>query len=215
MASNFVHLHVHSEYSLLDGAARIKDLVAKAKEYEMTSIALTDHGVMYGAMDFYKECKANGIKPILGVEGYVINGDITEKDLGRLEERYHLILLAENEEGYKNLIKLVSESHTEGFYYKPRMNKELLRKYSKGIICMSACLAGEVSSLILKGELDKARSAAREYKEIFGDNNFFLEVQANTLPEQKLVNNELRKIGNELGIKLVATNDIHYIEFED
>lgn len=215
MASNFVHLHVHSEYSLLDGAARIKDLVRKAVENKMDSLALTDHGVMYGAMDFYKECKANGIKPILGVEGYVINGDIKEKELGRLEERYHLILLAENEEGYRNLIKLVSESHTEGFYYKPRMNKELLKKYHKGIICLSACLAGEVARLIMEQKLDEAREAAREYKEIFGEDNFFLEVQANTLPEQKMVNSELRKISNELGIKLVATNDIHYIEFED
>lgn len=212
---NFTHLHVHTQYSLLDGASKITDLVKKAKDLGMTSLAITDHGVMYGVIDFYKECKKEGIKPILGVEAYVINGDILDKDSGRAEERYHLILLAENNEGYKNLMKLVSISHKDGFYYKPRMNKEMLRKYHEGIICLSACLSGEVQDNILKRDYDEADKRALEYKEIFGENNFFLEMQASPIPEQIEVNSVLCDMSKRLNIPLVVTNDIHYVESED
>ena len=212
---NFTHLHVHTQYSLLDGASKITDLVKKAKEEDMKALAITDHGVMYGVIDFYKECKKEGIKPILGVEAYVINGDINYKESGRLEERYHLILLAENNVGYQNLMKLVSISHVDGFYYKPRMNKEMLKQYHEGIIALSGCLSGEVAVNVLKGEYEKATEIAKEYRDIFGKENFFLEMQANQMPEQIAVNEAMKILSKELDIGLVATNDIHYTNYED
>lgn len=212
---DFVHLHVHTEYSLLDGANRIKDLVAKVKELGMKAVAITDHGVMYGAIDFYKECKANGIKPIIGCEMYVAKRSRFDKDANVDNEYSHLILLAKDNEGYKNLIKLVSLSFTEGYYYKPRIDKEILRKYSKGLICTSACLAGEVPSSILNNNYEKAKEIAMEHIDIFGKEDYYIELQHNGLQEQVKANQGLIRLANELGVKIIATNDAHYLNKED
>lgn len=214
--SEFVHLHTHSEFSLLDGASRIKDLVNRAKELKMKAIALTDHGVMYGAIDFYETASKAGIKPIIGCEVYVAPESrfdkSSRKDTGG---PYHLVLLAENSEGYKNLMRLVSLGFLDGFYYKPRVDKEILRKHCKGLIALSGCLAGEVSRLIQNKDFEKARETALEYQDIFGKGNFFLELQDHQIEEQKLVNENLVKISAETDIPLVATNDIHYTNKED
>lgn len=213
---SFVHLHVHSEYSLLDGAIRIKDLVSKAKEFNMPAVALTDHGVMYGVVDFYKEAKKEGIKPIIGSEVYVASRSRFDKDASSGDaERGHLILLCKNNEGYKNLTKLVSLGFIEGFYYKPRIDKELLRRYSNGLIGLSACLAGEIPRAIIENNYDKARELAIEYNEIFGQGNFFLEMQSNGIDEQVLVNQGIVRLARELNIPLVATNDAHYLTKDD
>ncbi len=213
---NFVHLHVHTEYSLLDGSNKIKEYVARVKELGMNSAAITDHGVMYGVIDFYREARAQGIKPILGCEVYVAPGSRFDKEAAGGEDRYyHLVLLAENNQGYQNLMKIVSTGFVEGFYYKPRVDKEVLRKYHEGIICTSACLAGEVQKYIQRGMYEEACRSAREYEEIFGKGNFFLELQDHGLPEQKQVNQALLRMSRELGIELVATNDIHYTYAED
>ena len=213
---NFVHLHVHTEYSLLDGSNKIKEYVARVKELEMNSAAITDHGVMYGVIDFYREARAQGIKPILGCEVYVAPGSRFDKEAGSGDDRYHhLVLLAENNKGYQNLMKIVSIGFTEGFYYKPRVDKEILRKYHEGIIATSACLAGEVQRNVLRGMYEEACKSAREYEEIFGKGNFFLELQDHGLPEQKQVNRALLRMSRELHIELVATNDIHYTYAED
>ncbi len=212
---DFVHLHVHTEYSLLDGANRIKDLVAKVKKLGMNAVAITDHGVMYGAIEFYKECKANGIKPIIGCEMYVAKRSRFDKDANIDNEYSHLILLAKDNEGYKNLIKLVSLSFTEGYYYKPRIDKEILKKYSKGLICASACLAGEVPNNILNNNYEKAKLIAQEYIEIFGKDDYYIELQHNGLSEQVKANQGLIRLANELGLKLIATNDAHYLNKED
>ncbi len=209
----FTHLHVHTEYSLLDGSAKIKELVLRAKELGMDSIAITDHGAMYGAVEFYKAAKEVGIKPIIGCEVYVANGSRLQKDTK--SGYYHLVLLAENEEGYHNLIKLVSYGFLDGFYYKPRVDKELLRKYHKGIIASSACLAGEVARNILQTSYEKAKEAALEYLDIFGEGNFFLELQDHGMREQKVVNHALIRMHEETGIPLICTNDSHYIFQED
>ncbi|MDD4602121.1 MAG: DNA polymerase III subunit alpha, partial [Negativicutes bacterium] len=211
----FVHLHVHTEYSLLDGAARIGELVCRAKELGMPALAITDHGSMYGAIDFYKHAKKQGIKPIIGCEVYVAPRSRLERTTVEGEAYYHLILLAENEIGYRNLIELVSRGHTEGFYYKPRVDREILAQYSEGIICLSACIAGEIPNLLLKGDYDGAVKLALEYRNIFGQDSFFLEVQDHNIPEQKQVNADLIKISRETGIGLVATNDLHYIDRQD
>ena len=212
---NFVHLHVHTEYSLLDGSNKIKEYVARVKELGMNSAAITDHGVMYGVIDFYREARAQGIKPILG-EVYVAPGSRFDKEAAGGEDRYyHLVLLAENNQGYQNLMKIVSTGFVEGFYYKPRVDKEVLRKYHEGIICTSACLAGEVQKYIQRGMYEEACRSAKEYEEIFGKGNFFLELQDHGLPEQKQVNQALLRMSRELGIELVATNDIHYTYAED
>lgn len=211
----FVHLHCHTEYSLLDGAGRIKKLIAGAKAMGMPAVAITDHGVMYGVVDFFKEAKKQGIKPILGCEVYVAPKSRFDKNQ-RGEGAYcHLVLLAENNEGYKNLVQLVSLSFTEGFYYRPRVDKELLRKYSGGLIALSACLGGEIPGLLMRSQQDAADQAALEYQEIFGKDNFFLELQDHGLPEQPAVNRTLAEMSSRLSIPLVATNDLHYINRED
>ena len=188
----FTHLHVHTEYSLLDGSAKIKELVERAKELGMNSIAITDHGAMYGAIEFYKAAKEAGIKPIIGCEVYVANGSRLVKDNKNAYQYTHLVLLAENNEGYQNLIKLVSYGFIDGFYYKPRIDKELLKKYHKGIIASSACIAGAVARDILTVSYEKAKQTALEYQEIFGKGNYFLELQDHGLKEQKAVNEALR-----------------------
>ncbi|MBY0012759.1 DNA polymerase III subunit alpha, partial [Paenibacillus typhae] len=212
--SPFVHLHVHSEYSLLDGAARITDLVRRAGEYGMKSLALTDHGVMYGAIPFYKACTAAGIKPIIGCEAYLTAGSRRERGSRKDQPIYHLILLAKNETGYRNLMKLVSIGHLEGQHYKPRIDMEALAAHAEGIICLSACLGGEVPQHLLHGREDEARKAALRYKEIFGG-DFYLELQDHGIPEQKRVNPQLIALASELDIPLVATNDVHYLAKED
>lgn len=208
----FTHLHVHTEYSLLDGASKIPELVAYAKELGMDSLAITDHGVMYGAVEFYQECTKAGIKPIIGCEVYLAKGshlDMTEKT------RYHLILLAENDIGYHNLMKIVSKGQLEGFYYKPRVDKDVLRTYSEGLICLSACIAGEVPRLINSGNMDGARRCVQEYIDIFGKDNYFLEIQNHAIPEEKTAAEGLRQLAQEFGLGLVATNDLHYVRRED
>ncbi len=211
--SKFIHLHVHSEYSLLDGANRIKDLPVRAREMGMDAIALTDHGVMYGVIDFYKACKKEGIKPIIGCEVYVANRTRFDKE-ANLDWNNHLILLAKNNTGYQNLTKLVSAGFTEGFYYKPRIDKELLEKYHEGLICLSACLAGEVNQAILKDDLNHAKEVALWFKNVFGE-DYYLEIQNNGIKEQALANQKLISLSKELDIPLVATNDAHYSRRED
>lgn len=211
----FTHLHVHTEYSLLDGFSRIKELIERAKELGMDSIAITDHGVMYGVIDFYKIAKENGIKPIIGCEVYVASKGRKYKEYSKENFYYHLVLLAENETGYKNLTKLVSLGFTEGFYYKPRVDIELLEQYHEGIIALSACLAGPISKTLLRGTYENAKNMALMYNEIFGDGNFFLELQDHGIEEQKNVNLKIMQISKETGIPLVATNDVHYTYKED
>ena len=212
----FAHLHVHTEYSLLDGSNKIKEYVKRVKELGMESAAITDHGVMYGVIDFYKAAKDAGIKPILGCEVYVAPNSRFDKELTGGEDRYyHLVLLAENNIGYENLTKIVSRGHTEGYYYRPRVDMEILREFHEGIIALSACLAGEVQRYIQKGMLDEAKKSARKYEDCFGKGNFFLELQDHGIPAQKTVNTALLNMSRELEIPLVATNDVHYTYAED
>lgn len=213
---SFVHLHVHTEYSLLDGSNKIRDYVARVKELGMNAAAITDHGVMYGCIQFYKECMAQGIKPILGCEVYVAPGSRFDREPAAGENRYyHLILLAENLQGYHNLMKITSRGFTEGFYYKPRVDLELLRKYHEGIIALSACLAGEVASNLARNRYEEAKAAALRYEDIFGRGNFFLELQDHGIPAQRIVNPQLLRMSEETGIELVCTNDCHYTRAED
>ena len=212
--SKFVHLHIHSEYSLLDGANRIKDLPIRAKELGMDSIAITDHGVMYGAIDFYKACKKEGIKPIIGCEVYVAPRSRFDKEPGTDNHYYHLILLAKNNKGYKNLSKLVSIGFVDGYYYKPRIDREVLEKYHEGIICLSACLAGEVNQALLNGQTEKAEQVALWHKNLFGE-DYYIEIQNNGIQEQVLANQKLVQLARKLDIPLVATNDAHYLKRED
>ena len=212
----FTHLHVHTEYSLLDGSNKIKEYVARVKELGMNSAAITDHGVMYGVIDFYRAAREAGIKPILGCEVYVAPNSRFDKELTGGEDRYHhLVLLAENNTGYANLMKIVSRGFTEGYYYKPRVDMEVLQQFHEGIIALSACLAGEVPRLILKGMKEEARMAARKYEACFGKGNYFLELQDHGIPEQRTVNMELVQMSRELDIPLVTTNDVHYTYAED
>ncbi len=208
---NFTHLHVHTEYSLLDGSNKINEYVARVKELGMNSAAITDHGVMFGCIDFYRAAKAAGIKPILGCEVYVAPGSRFDREIGQAEDRYyHLVLLAENNHGYENLMKIVSRAFVDGFYYKPRVDMDLLQEYHEGIIALSACLAGEVAKNITRGMYEEAKSAALRYEKIFGKGNFFLELQDHGIPQQQRVNQQLLRMSQETGIALVATNDVHY-----
>ena len=211
----FVHLHLHSEYSLLDGACRIQQVVKKAKELGMKSLAITDHGVMYGVIDFYKACKKEGIRPILGCEVYTAARTLTDKDPRLDADQGHLILLARNNQGYKNLMKLVSLGFTSGFYYKPRIDYEQLARYSEGLIALSACLAGDIPQLIMQQNYEKAKELALKLEGIMGKGNFYLEIQHNGIEEQKIVNTQLLNLSMEAGIPLAATNDVHYINRED
>lgn len=213
--NQFVHLHVHTEYSLLDGASRIKDLVLHAKELNMPAIAITDHGSMYGVIDFYQTAMKHGIKPIIGCEVYVAPRSRFEKNTAEGGAYYHLILLAENNEGYKNLIRLVSLGYSEGFYYKPRIDMDILRQYNKGLICLSACIAGELPCRILRGDIEGAYALTEEFISIFGKDRFYLEMQNHALEEERMVNEELAKIAEKYQLKLVATNDLHYVRRED
>ena len=213
---SFAHLHVHTEYSLLDGSNKIKEYVSRVKELGMNSAAITDHGVMYGVIDFYREARKQGIKPILGCEVYVASNSRFDRETAGGESRYHhLVLLAENNTGYANLMKIVSRGFTEGYYYKPRVDKDLLRQYHEGIIALSACLAGEVQRYLSRGLTEEAKKVALEYQDIFGKGNFFLEMQDHGIPEQQLVNQRQIQLSKETGIELVVTNDIHYTYAED
>jgi DNA polymerase-3 subunit alpha len=215
LPSDFVHLHLHSEYSLLDGACRIDDLIKKAVEMQMPSLGLTDHGVMYGSMEFYMKAKKAGINPVLGCEVYVATRGRRQRENHRLDGSHHLILLAENETGYRNLLKLVSIASLEGFYYKPRIDKELLATHSEGLICLSACLGGEVPEHCLADAIDKARHAAAEHREIFGKDRYYLEIQDHRLSKQRIVNEQLQQLSRDLDLPLVATNDVHYLNSSD
>ena len=213
---NFAHLHVHTEYSLLDGSNKIKEYVARVKELGMNSAAITDHGVMYGVIEFYREAKKAGINPVLGCEVYVAPNSRFDREVTGGDDRYyHLVLLAENDKGYANLMKIVSKGFTEGYYYKPRVDREVLREYHEGIIALSACLAGEVQRYLMKGLYAEAKEKALEYQDIFGKGNYFLELQDHGIPEQRMVNQRLLQMSQELGIELVATNDVHYTYAED
>ena len=212
----FTHLHTHTEYSLLDGSNKIKEYVARVKELGMTAAAITDHGAMFGVIDFYRAARAEGIKPILGCEVYVAPNSRFDKELTGGEDRYyHLVLLAENNQGYANLMKIVSRGYVEGFYYRPRVDMEVLSQFHEGIIALSACLAGEVQRYIVKGLYEEAKKSALKYEKVFGKGNYFLELQDHGLPEQKIVNQALIRMSQELDIPLVATNDIHYTYAED
>ncbi len=209
---NFVHLHVHTQYSLLDGACHLPKLIGQARKNEMSALAITDHGNMFGAIEFYQEAIRQGIKPIIGCEVYIAPGSRFEKkSLRGIETAYHLILLVKNKEGYKNLMKLVTVGYLEGFYYKPRIDKEILTKHSAGLIGLSGCLNGEISSLLSKKLYEKAKKVALEYKEIFGKDNFYLELQDLGIERQKEINQGLIKLSKETSLPLVATNDIHYL----
>lgn len=214
---NFAHLHVHTEYSLLDGSNKIKEYVARVKELGMTAAAITDHGVMFGVIDFYRAAKATGINPVLGCEVYVAPGSRFDKEAyGKDEDRYyHLVLLAENNTGYANLMKIVSRGFTEGYYYKPRVDYELLEEYHEGLIALSACLAGEVQRNLARNMYEEGKKAALHYENIFGKGNFFLELQDHGIPEQTTVNQQLLRLSQETGLELVATNDVHYTYAED
>ena len=211
----FAHLHLHSEYSLLDGACRIKDLVAAVRELGQDAVAVTDHGAMYGAVDFYKEAKKQGVKPIIGCEVYVAPRSMTDKTHGVDSEYSHLVLLCENNTGYHNLIRLVSLSWTEGFYNKPRIDRQILSRHTEGLIALSACLAGDIPRFLLNGDYASAYKRALEYREMFGEENFFLELQNHGIEEQKTVSAGLIRLHKETGIPLVLTNDCHYIRKSD
>ena len=214
---NFAHLHVHTEYSLLDGSNKIKEYVQRVKELGMSSAAITDHGVMFGCIDFYRAAKTAGINPVIGCEVYVAPGSRFDKEMaGQSDERYyHLVLLAENNQGYDNLMKIVSAGFVEGYYYKPRVDLEVLEQYHEGIIALSACLAGEVSRNLLRGFYEEGKRAALRYERIFGKGNFFLEMQDHGIPEQRMVNQQLVRMSRETGIELVCTNDVHYTYAND
>ncbi|MBQ3181559.1 MAG: DNA polymerase III subunit alpha [Clostridia bacterium] len=212
---SFVHLHVHTEFSFLDGACRIKELVLRAKELGMTALAITDHGSMSGVIDFYKEALSQGIKPVIGCEVYVAARDLNDKSFDNGNSTHHLVLLAKNNEGYKNLVKIVSKGWMDGFYYKPRVDFSVIEQYHEGLICMSACLAGEIPQAILADDDAKARKILEKYLNLFGKENFYLEIQNHGIAEQKKANAALIRLANEYGIGLVATNDVHYIEKDD
>ena len=215
-SNSFVHLHTHTEYSLLDGAGKITKAVSRAKELGMPALAITDHGVMYGVIDFYKAAKKSGIKPVIGCEVYVAPRSRFDRDARKDSKQYHLVLLARNREGYHNLMELVTRGFSEGFYYKPRVDKELLRQYSKGLIALSGCPKGEVPQNIINNNFDAAEKTALEYEEIFGKGNFFLEIGHHPRIQEVVKSQEgIIKIHQKTGIPLVATQDIHYLKPED
>lgn len=211
-SKNFVHVHCHSEFSLLDGANRLPYLIKRAAEMEMPALAITDHGVMYGVADFYMKCKANGVKPILGVEAYVAPRTHKDKQPRIDQAAYHMVLLAKNLTGYNNLLKLTTIAAIDGFYYKPRIDRDLLIQYHEGIIATSACLGSEINNALMKGEYEKARDAAGFYRDLFGEGNYYIELQNHNLPEQVLVNVDLLKIAKELKLPVICSNDVHYLE---
>src|SRR5213075_801532 len=214
----FTHRHVHTNYSLLDGACKVPELVKRAKALGMDSLAITDHGCMFGVIEFFNECKKAGIKPILGMEAYMAPGDRRDRSTpggNASEAAYHLLLLAKDLEGYKNLIKLSSIAYREGFYYKPRIDKEVLREYSKGLIATSACLGGEIPSAFMKRDGKNAKKVAETYLEIFGPDRFFIEVQKQGIHEQDVVNPELVELAKKAGVGIVGTNDVHFLNKED
>ncbi len=212
----FAHLHVHTEYSLLDGSNKINEYVARVKELGMSSAAITDHGVMYGVIDFYRAAREAGINPVIGCEVYVAPGSRFDRERSEGEERYfHLVLLAENNTGYHNLMKIVSKGFVDGYYYKPRVDREVLEQYHEGLIALSACLAGEIPRLLLRGSYEEAKRAALEHQSIFGEGNYFLELQDHGIPEQRSVNQQLLRMSQDTGIGLVATNDVHYTYEDD
>ena len=211
MCKSFCHIHNHTEYSLLDGANRIPDMVKRAKALEMSSLAISDHGVMFGVMEFHMECKKAGIKPIIGVEAYVAPQGIANKKGDGEKNAYHLLLLAKDLEGYRNLCKLSTIAALEGYYYKPRVDHEILRAHSKGVIATSACLGSEVCQELMKGDYEKAQYVAGMYDEMYGHGNFFIELQNHRLPEQARIQDGLLRIAHELKLPLVATNDSHYL----
>src|SRR5213082_1395527 len=212
---SFVHLHLHTEYSLLDGAIRIKELMRKAAEFKMPAVAVTDHGNLYGAIEFYQEATRAGIKPIIGCEAYVAPRSHKEKASSLREAAYHFTLLAQNDNGYRNLVKLISTAHLDGFHYRPRIDKELLAQHSAGLIGLSGCLASEVNSAIQSNNIDKAKQAAAEYRDILGAENFFIELHDHGMDEQRKCNSALPQIARDLGIGLVAANDVHFLRRDD
>ena len=212
---SFVHLHVHTEYSLLDGACRISGIMDRVKELGQTAVAITDHGVMYGCIDFYKAAKAAGVKPIIGCEVYVTRRTIADRIHGVDNDPYHLVLLCKDRKGYENLCLLVSEAFIHGFYGKPRVDLEMLRKYHEGLIATSACLAGSIPQMLMEEDYDGAKSRALELLDIFGTDNFYLELQDHGIPEQRAVNQGICRISRETGIPLVISNDAHYLRRED
>ena len=216
MTGSFVHLHNHSEYSLLDGASRVTDLIKAAKRHHMPAVALTDHGNLFGALPFYQAAMKEDIKPILGCEVYLTRGSRYDKSAGGQKQNYHhLVLLAKHNEGYRNLMYLVSQAYTEGFYYKPRVDKELLKERAEGLFCLTACLKGEIPHFLAEEQYDKAREALDEYLGIFGAENVFMEIMENGMPIQSKVNKGVIELAREKGVGLVATNDCHYVEPED
>ena len=216
MSSDFVHLHLHSDFSLLDGLGKIDNYMKRAREFGMGSVALTDHGALYGAINFYESAHKAGVKPIIGVEAYVAPRGMRAKSGKADAENYHLVLLAKNEVGYKNLIKLVSLAHTEGFYYKPRIDHAALRDHSEGLVGLSACLAAEVPRALVAENYDEAKRIASIYREIFGDGNYFLELQHHpSIPEQAIVNQGIIELSKDLSLPLVCTADVHYLNQDD
>src|SRR5246127_1612617 len=212
MADSFVHLHLHTEYSLLDGAVRMRELMRKAAEFKMPAVAVTDHGNLFGAIEFYQEATRAGVKPILGCEAYVAPRSHKEKASSMREAAYHFTLLAENDTGYRNLVKLISTAHLDGFHYRPRIDKDLLARHSSGLIGLSGCLAGEVNSAIQSNKLEAARQAAAEYRDIFGAENFFIEMHDHGMEEQRLCNRVLPDLAKDLRVGLVVANDVHFLQ---
>src|ERR1051326_7191529 len=213
--ADFVHLHVHTEYSLLDGACRLDKLIDKAAKLKMPALAITDHGSLHGAIDFYQMAGAAGVKPIIGCEAYMAPGDRRERKAASGRDAYtHLLLLAKDETGYKNLIKLITSAHLEGFYYKPRIDKELLAQHSKGLVGFSSCLKGEIPQKITNGTLEQAQKSLDEFRSIFGPEDFYLELHNHGIPQQRDVNRGLLHFAKEFGLKTVATNDVHYVDKE-
>jgi len=212
---SFVHLHLHTEYSLLDGSIRMKEVMKKAAEFKMPAVAMTDHGNLFGAIEFYQEAQRAGVKPIIGCEVYVAPGSHKDRPPSRRESAYHFTLLAENETGYRNLVKLVTAAHLDGFHYAPRIDKEMLAARSAGLIGLSGCLAGEINSAIQSNNIEKAKQSAAEYRDILGAENFFVELHDHGMEEQKMCNIALVEIARDLGVGLVAANDVHFLRRSD